>query len=429
MSDDYRLKIAVGKVDITPSKPIKLRGYAQRVGVSQGVYQPLFVKVLVLADKQQKAILICGDLLNWGNDNITLMREILADECGLQADQLIFNVSHTHCGPDFSDPEYAAELVAKTTGLVKKCLSETRDARLYFGRGKADISVNRRGKNKDGAIIWRINPYGPVDDEVTVIKAVDDNGRIVAVISNYACHNTTIGGYLIGGDYAGYNNEMLEEQLPGAVALFVQGAGGDIKPYHVRADNPYTFEYEGGPAKPQIFGRKLADAVLAVLAGSMVEITGPIRAAWDIAELPLMNDFLMDEDGSLFQGVKRRGARLAALMLASMDEKGEYKRTNPCEVFVLRIGSDFMFVGLCGEPCVRIGLRLKAQLIPNPVLLAGYTGSTVNYIPSMDMIPEKGYEACSEYTYPYSPEAEDYLVAKVMDMLAGLEGSAEKATS
>ncbi len=430
MSDNSRFKIAVGKVDVTPNKPIKLIGFGQRTGLSEGVYQPLFVKVMVLADEQQKVVLICGDLLNFGNDGngIKLMRKILMDECGLQADQLIFNVSHTHCGPDTSDPEYAAELIAKTTGLVKTCLSQTRDARLYFGRGKADIGVNRRGKNKDGAITWRINPYGPVDHEVTVIKAVDDADRIVAVISNYACHPTTIGGYLIGGDYAGYNNQMLETQLPGAVAFFVQGAGGDIKPYHASAKDPYKFEYEGGPERPRIFGRKLADAVLDVLASPMAEITGPIHATLGTVEMPLMNNPLMDEDESLFKGRKRRGARLAALMLASMNEKGEYKQTNPFEIFLLRIGSDFTFIGLCGEPCVRIGLRIKAQMIPGLVLLAGYTGSTAsfNYIPSMDMIPEKGYETSS---YPYSPEAEDYLVAEVMNILAVLKNNKEKAVS
>ena len=187
-----------------------------------------------------------------------------------------------------------------------------------------------------------------------------------------------------------------------------------------RPDDPLVFELRRGPPRPRSFGRKLADG--ARCSGSPhAEITGPIRSALGIANMPLMEGFLPDEDQALFQGRKRRCARLAQLMLASTNELGEYECTNACEVFVLRIGSDFILVGLSGEPCVRLGLRVKAQLVPNPVLVAGYTGIAVGYVPSADMIPEKGYEAGSQYTLPYSLEAEDFLIDKVMAMVNELE--------
>jgi hypothetical protein len=106
-------------------------------------------------------------------------------------------------------------------------------------------------------------------------------------------------------------------------------------------------------------------------------------------------------------------ARCAQLMLESMDADGSYLQTKPCEVYVTRIGPDFIMVGLNGEQCVRIGMRIKAQLLPKMALVAGYTGLHIGYVPSMDMIPEKGYEA----GVPYSLEAEDYLVDKVIDLV------------
>ena len=414
-------KAAVGVTDITPQRPIRMAGFAARTGLSQGVYQSPLVKVLVLEAGQERVVLLCADLCTWGNDNIRLMRQRLADECGLAADQVLFNTSHTHCGPSMAEADYASEVVAKTVELVKSCLEKTNPVRLFVGKGQVPISVNRRRKDRDGTVLWGVDPYGPVDHEVTVIKAVDLEGRICAVVTNYACHPSTIGGYLIGGDYAGYSNQFIEEELPGTVSLFVQGAGGDLKPHHVKAEDPLVFEYEGGPPKPRAVGRKLADAVFDVLAYPMQEITGPIRSALGFADLPLMADFYPEEDDSFFPGRRRRLARLAQLMLASTNEAGDYESTNPCEVFVLRVGSDFILVGLSGEPCVRIGLRIKAQLVPNPVLLAGYAGIHVGYIPSADMIPERGYEAGSEYARPYSPEAEDFLVDKVMTMVGELE--------
>jgi neutral ceramidase len=415
------LRAATGVADITPSRPIRMAGFAARKGMSQGVYQSLFVKALVLEDDDHRVALVCADLCSWGNDHVQLMRQRLADECGLAADQLIPNVSHTHCGPSTRDADYAGEVVAKTVDLVKTCLTKTKPVRLFVGKGRAAISVNRRRKSKDGEVLWGVNPYGPVDHEVTVVKAVDSEGQISAVVTNYACHPSTIGGYLIGGDYVGFSNQFIEQELPGTTALFVQGAGGDLKPYHVKANDPLVFEYEGGPPRPRAFGRQLADAVLDVLAHPMQEITGPLRSGLEVVHLPLMEDFLPDEDEALFQGRRRRAARLAQLMLASIDEAGEYKRTQPCEVLVVRIGPEFILVGLNGEVCVRIGLRTKAQLVPNPVLFAGYTGILIGYVPSADMIPEKGYEAGSQYTLPYSLEAEDFLVDRVMEIVNGLE--------
>ena len=55
----------------------------------------------------------------------------------------------------------------------------------------------------------------------------------------------------------------------------------------------------------------------------------------------------------------------------------------------------------------------KSQLIPLPVIVAGYTGYSIGYVPSMDMIPEKGYEART----PYSLEMEDILIGALMEMV------------
>jgi hypothetical protein len=46
-------------------------------------------------------------------------------------------------------------------------------------------------------------------------------------------------------------------------------------------------------------------------------------------------------------------------------------------------------------------------------LVAGYTGLHIGYVPSMDMIPEQGYET----GVPYSLEVEDFLVDKVVELV------------
>ena len=77
-----------------------------------------------------------------------------------------------------------------------------------------------------------VNPNGPVDHDVPVLKVAAKDGSLRAVLFGYACHNTTLGGdfYRIGGDYAGYAQAEIEQAHPGATALFVMLCGGDQNP-------------------------------------------------------------------------------------------------------------------------------------------------------------------------------------------------------
>ena len=412
-SNERNLRIGVGSVDITPQKTLPMQGFAVRKGLSTGVYQPIYAKAMALDDGQNQIVIICADLALWGNKNIASIREALQQQFGLTPAQIIFNVTHTHCGPIIHDEEYAQSLVAKTIDLVGNCLQSKVECKLFFGRGSAEMGVSRRGKSRDGSIFWGLNPYGPVDREVVVLKAVDMQGKTVAVVANYACHPSTISGYLIGGDYAGFVTETLQNEFPGATAFFIQGAGGDVKPNRSKADNPRLFDYDGGPEAPKAMGKKISDAVLAVLAQPMQEVSGAVESKLDVVQLPLFIRPIDADTPTKFQGRTRRLARYAKLMLESMDENGNYLQTKPCEVYVVKIGPDFLLVGLNGEICVRIGLRIKAQLLPKMALVAGYTGLHIGYVPSMDMIPEQGYET----GVPYSLEVEDFLVDKVIELV------------
>src|SRR5258706_350697 len=74
----------------------------------------------------------------------------------------------------------------------------------------------------------------------------------------YACHATVLDGQRWSGDYPGCASADLEQDHPGAVALFWAGCGGDQNPLPRR-----KVELAEG------YGRRLADSVEAVLKGSM----------------------------------------------------------------------------------------------------------------------------------------------------------------
>jgi hypothetical protein len=99
-----------------------------------------------------------------------------------------------------------------------------------------------------------------------------------ALVFGCTCHNTTLGGtnLKICGEYAGYAQEELERQHPGAQAMFVIGCGS--------GSNPYP---RGTVELARERGRALAEEVSRVSAGTLQPLGGPLRIAFGWADLPL----------------------------------------------------------------------------------------------------------------------------------------------
>src|SRR5207249_2397863 len=78
----------------------------------------------------------------------------------------------------------------------------------------------------------RRTPGGPVDHDLPVLVAREKSGNIRAILLSYACHCTTLGDTPnhICGDWAGYAQEYLERDHPGAIALVALGCGADANP-------------------------------------------------------------------------------------------------------------------------------------------------------------------------------------------------------
>ena len=68
--------------------------------------------------------------------------------------------------------------------------------------------MNRREFTEKGVILG-VNPRGPVDRSVPVLRVTNPDGKVLAVLFGAACHNTTLGpkDYRISGDFAGFAQE------------------------------------------------------------------------------------------------------------------------------------------------------------------------------------------------------------------------------
>lgn len=409
---DTPYKVGVAKVDVTPDHPMGEWGGAHNRMVNTA-YQSLYVRTMTISDGVTPVAMISGEMLYWDQSVVETARQRLADRYNLGPAQILMIATHTHNGPNYRrDDAYKQTLLNAIEKTVGTALATARPASLRFGRSECRNAVNRRRLKKNGFVAWGINPYGVTDPEVIAVTAVGTDGRPIGVLTNYACHPTTVRDQGFGGDFVGWAMQDVERRT-GAVALYLQGCAGEMKVRNAREDNPYRFTFDGGPQKVAQFGRKLSDATLKAMTKPCETITGSIGVRLDNAALPLMEKRIRETGEPPFEGPERRWARMARLMLDAMDENGNYKKTKPCEVYVVAMGEDYRHVGLNGEPCVGIQRRIKMQLEGKPVMVSGYTGPSIGYFPSYDELVQLGYEV----KVAYSPEAEDFLVAKVMELV------------
>ena len=420
-------KAGASKAVITPKVEMWMAGYAARNKPAEGTAQDLYAKALALEDSHgQRFVFVTLDLIGVPRSLRTALEKRLAEARLLAPEGLLLNVSHTHCGPEFrvdakpgifaefgdarQAEAYGAFLEETLFTLIKSALDQLAPAGLSYHHARCGFAMNRRLPVEN---TFRNAPYpdGPVDQDVPVLRVTGADGKLRAVMFGYACHNTTLQFYQWCGDYAGFAQEYLEASHPEAIALFVEGCGGD--------QNPYP---RGKIELAQFHGRALALAVESALATPPAAITGPLRSTLgdvtiDFAPLPSREEFetrTRSTDKYIASHAKRLLDRL---------DKGETLPTSyPYPVQVVRIGDGLTFIGLAGEAVVDYSLRLKRELAGSPVWVAGYCNDVMAYIPSRRVLEEGGYEGGDSMRFstlpgPWAPSIEERIVDQVHKLL------------
>jgi neutral ceramidase len=420
-------KAGAAAIDITPDGPVWMAGYASRNKPSEGVAQRLYAKALAIDDNANgRIVIVTLDLIGVPRQLRDGVERRARQQYGLSPESILLNASHTHSGPAPSsvgvdDPVYAKVadsyqrvLEEKIVQVIGQALSRRGPADLQFTRARAGFAMNRRLR-VGHEIRNSPNPEGPVDHEVPVLRVIGSDGNLKAVLFGYACHNTVTNFYMINGDYAGHAQAYLEQAHPGAVALFLMGAGGDQNPYPRHASLEQAAQH----------GRTLANAVEAAMQITIQRaVRGPFRNALGYVELAYANISRAD--------LERRAAsrnsddvKRAEALLRQLDAK-TLEDGYPCPVQVVQFGADLTLVAVGGETTVEYSLRLKRELKSGPaaVWFAGYSNDGFGYLGSKQVILEGGYEGYSanlrRHPGPWATDTEDRVVQKVYELLRSL---------
>lgn len=400
---DYKWKAGVSKVNITPSSPMPMAGFASRTHNSEGKLHDIWVKALALEDASgKKAVMVSSDLLGFPKIVSDKIRDRIKTSFGLGRDQILLNSSHTHSGPVIGDAltdvylldeqqkksiiSYTSVLEDQVVKVVGDALKNLEPAELFSQNGVVRFQVNRRN-NPANLLTQLTELQGPNDYAVPVIKVVNGKGELKAISFGYACHPTVLSGYEWSGDYPGYAQIELEQDHPGTVALFFQSSGADQNPLP-RHTVPLARQY----------GRELAAAVDRVLEEEMNKIPSKLVTSYSEVVLPLektptAEDLTRFIAKSTVPYQKRWAERHLNMLKSGQKLIDSY----PFPVQVWSIGN-LPLVSLGGELLMEYGIKVK-QMLGENTFVYGYSNDVMNYVPSSLVLKEGGYEGEAHTVY------------------------------
>lgn len=392
---ESHIQAGTAKVDITPSA----ESAVDILGRPLSLRDPLYARVLLLKDDKLTLAIVSVDSLVFASPKV-----IAEAKAKWRIDHVILSATHTHAGmvprgliirppaaPDWTrsgkapdetvdwpglsaDPWYAAT-EDKIVAAIGKATQNLFPARIVAGKGpfeSAYMAHNRR-LVRDGRAspLWENpdrRPTQPIDPTVGIIRVEDATGKPRAFAVHYACHPVTLMGTgAVSRDFPGAMVDYLEEQLgDDCLALFLQGAQGDLDPYdlhNLRGENRFNIARQAGIS----LGK------------------GALRVAAEMNRLGQNSKLLAKPDIQVQES------------LLTIPNRGD-SQTTEVGLLTVVINRDLALVAIPGEPFIQHQLDLTANSpLPNTFILGlAYHGQGtpfVVYIPTVQAVKEGGYGA------------------------------------
>ncbi len=446
------LLAGVAKVDITDTD-------------AGPVNDPLFVKALVLKHDATTIVIATVDAVaiaeigSIRNDYLANVRSGVQQLLGIEPAHILINASHCH-------GRVCADVEQRTVQAIKAATKDLVPVRIGVGVGHEDrVMENRRlrlksGREADVRHAYSLPPdeevvgAGPIDPQIGILRLDRTDGRTLAILYNFACH--PIQGVPSGGntaDMTGFASKVLEDSFgDGAVALFLQGCGGDVNPIDYKAvTQPRDAEPLGNllglstmktakaivckdDERLQIVNETLslpradnADRIAALQSEQMRLVNSlqgtslnlktfiPLAVQNNLADsFPsyyshrYLHDRKLGRDAMdrldaenrrnveqyvrniyVMEELTRLQTNLALLKKHQARNVASGSRTLDVEVVGVRIG-DFVLVTFPGELTVQIGLNIKQAAPHKPTFVAGYTNGYIYYAPTKEQLQNVG---------------------------------------
>ncbi len=396
------LEVGLARADITPEKPARMcgypllqmfegspemGGYVGRNGESIGIADPLYAKVFVARLDAVQVAIVTLDLAMVDLEFTRSVREQVEARTGILAANVLLACSHTHSAPEvctfwggdnYADlQQYVREAIVAG---VEKAASQMVEATIGYGSGDvSEFTINRR------------DPALDADSELSVIR-LDAGGRPLGVLYNFACHPLILDyrNHLFSADFPGYASPVIENALgEGLLALFLNGAAGDINPvrfpYQPKQNVYDEMNKENYPVfwgsfdEVERFGMGVGGAVLRVAAGIETGACSGLGVATVPLTLPLQSRVQLE-----------RHCRFLNYSAEWTERLLETKAFNT-EVQALRLG-DAVLIAIPGELFSALGTGIKQNVHGLLPQIVSFANDDVRYILTEDCYAVNRYE-------------------------------------
>jgi len=393
LAEDYQfpvesnLRVGIAKVDITPPADTPVVGH---VRPTNGIRDPIRAGVLVLSNGETQVTIVTLDLISASGEMVTQLRQTIASKTKTPEKNIMIASSHNHSGPGWStEVAWSRTVVTKIAAAAEEAEKSMRSVTIGYGEDRIDFNINRR-KVIDGRALVRLDPNGPCDHRVKVLR-FDDGKSLepMGILMHAVCHPCvfTWGDKLtppypkgfpkISADFPGEAQSFVEKVYGTKTqAMFLQGCAGDIRPN--LPGIPYRC---GDEADIKWTGRSLGCAV--------------VRAA--------------DKSAIREELAKRKSIYPLKCATSVIELPGKKEKLN-CEMQAMRVG-DFLLLTIPGEPMVEYGFKIEKAIADRAIpIVIGYANGNLGYICTAESHKYGGYEPNMS---PLLPEAEPLIVAEL----------------
>ncbi len=403
-------RAAVVKIDITPDQPKMLLGYNARQ--SDGIHDRIFHRIVLLDDGINRFCLVSTDICVIAPSEYDHMASLLLRKFGIAPENFWWSVTHTHSAPEVGvpglpevfmgerykhavDSAYTAFVEQKILEGVEQAEKQLVKAKMGVGWGHANANMNRRAIDVNGKASLGMDPDGPTDRRIGLIRIDKEDGTPLVLISNYAIHGTALGSpnLKISADVPGIVAEYVEKKL-GAPMLFINGAAGNMAPIYSTYPNPQSAHLSQFRV---LLGDRILEANKSILT--------------NIDKVQLFAGKLTVETP------RKEGLGWPADMAAYSRQTSDGKNLIRLPVRFLKINSDIAIWSLPVELFCEISNEIRDRSPYAYTFYYGYTNGWLGYFPPAYQFKYGGYEI--ETVCPYTTSAENDLKESVIDYLQG----------
>ncbi|MBI3665289.1 MAG: neutral/alkaline non-lysosomal ceramidase N-terminal domain-containing protein [Acidobacteria bacterium] len=384
------LRAGFATADLTPPLGVEMGGFGYNLGrTGDAVHDPILARAAVFELNGKRMAMVGCDLGGISLEVTEKVRREVEKETGIPGQRVMVGTTHSHSAPVVAnwigvgkpDAKYLSEVHLRIASAVIAASRKLQPVTVSYGQAAVE-GVARNREYKDG----------PVDPYVRVLKFTGPSSELAGFIANYSVHSVVMSERtrLFTGDLTGVSVNMVMNDHPGAIGIFLQGSCGDINPVYAHMPQDESLQ------KLEMLANLLAgDIRVALEKASAVEVHAIHMDARRIA-LPLeppdkamVMDRMQTAEGLLkYPDLPERLRReleyrrdSARAVLERFHRPPLTEKVSEVQVGLL---GDVVIAANPGETFLVFGQKTAELIKHYKVIVTGYTNDYVGYIPSAD---------------------------------------------